>query len=245
MESTNMMLQFLVDNKVGDEVKNEYWQNLVIHGFDDYEYFLNMSESDIKEMCDLCGITKFVHVKKVLTGWKLLAMKAADVNLVSDSVESRVVAMPEAVSNLLSPKPTDDMQEYFNVVVKEVFESSFELFNDVPSFVKYVKGQRQLRFDIHKKTEEVLQCISALHNENSCRNWVNVRMFSDNNCTIRSQVLYQAKNTLKFLSVEMQKLRGQMGSLRNRKALLYSQRDMPLHQVNELSFYDMKLKLVT
>ena len=101
MESTNAMLEFLVENNIGDKINNQYWNNMITHGFDDYDYFLKMSEPDVKEMCELCAITKFVHVKKVLTGWKLLTMKASDINLVCESVESRVVSMPAAENSYL------------------------------------------------------------------------------------------------------------------------------------------------
>ena len=146
--------------------------------------------------------------------------------------------MPNYIAQrLLIPNPEMAKHLFFNEVLYELFEASYDIMNP-ESFVRYVIDQRPFRWKIECKLEKIKLFETQLFSSND-GNWLNVRKYSENKTTLTAKDLVPAESTLKFLEEKIEGIHVFVEECIQLKSKLYNKENSVLPwKANELLFLE-------
>jgi hypothetical protein len=126
---------------------------------------------------------------------------------------------------------------FFNEVLYELFEASFDIMNP-QSFIQYVINQRTFRWKIQCNLERIKLCETQLGTSDD-GNWLNVRKYSQNEATMTAKDLAPAEKSLKFLAGKIEEIGVFVKDCKQLKGNLFNKERYVLPwQANELLFLE-------
>ena len=111
----------------------QYYSAFDEQGFGDFEFVKTLSDAQLETYMEAVGVTKIGH-KMMITN----SLKAANVNLsissvgvdfqmAIDDVQPTVTAYLENVKTLFAPNELSPQIKFFNLVLKEIYETAYKL----------------------------------------------------------------------------------------------------------------------
>ena len=190
---------FLKKNKL-----EKYWEPLMNEGYDDFDFFTNMTEEEVRKMAETVCMASG-HTAKLINVWRTQKFGDTEQETSSVSMQSDVT-MPERIKRLLAPHPTTEKISFYNMVTQNIFNANHACMT-TPKLESYILSQRYMQYEI------ILQCKKVENVVNNCTdsgdrhvdgNFTNIQKFNKMS-SVKKNDFGKLNNSIRFLQGKFEK----------------------------------------
>ena len=185
----SLMSNFLMECSFEESDISRYSKAMEDEGYDDFNFFLSMDESDVEQILNDCKVEKAGHRRKILKSWRELVSRK------SETSSSTTAMMPSEISSLLIPLPVNEKQIFFNEVVNSVWQTRCT--DDIFHLRKYAISAREARYRLLEAQKKGTGWEDKFKYSKDER-WTAARNFA-NDAVVTAKNLSQASSTLNML----------------------------------------------
>ncbi|CAB4016594.1 uncharacterized protein LOC110249849 [Paramuricea clavata] len=200
-ESANDVYLFLKENNF----LQLYWSSFDREDYDDMKQLLEMTPDELEQaLAQDIGIKKIGHLKRLKA---LLAIHSTRGNSNEKEYEDKDAKKSSnktqklsasIASRLLIPNPITEKHKFYNELLYELFNDSYELMTH-DAFILYVTGQRQSRWKIKQRLDS-MRLYKIKLAESKDGHWQNIRKYVGDQVMLTSKDRKPAERCVEFMA---------------------------------------------